>query len=184
MQIENGADGVIVGGTTGEGQLMSWDEHIMLIGHTINCFGTSIKVQTSLIIVLFNNSSVAIKFCILLLFNMSLVSGDRKHGKQLNSRSNPRNRTRVCSGNARSPSHQPILWKNLTGRSHFPFQMRAPNGPHNHLQRPHPNRARHPPNHHPLSLLQPKPSWHQRMHGSQPNPNLHPNQHHNMEWER
>ncbi|XP_024987373.1 4-hydroxy-tetrahydrodipicolinate synthase, chloroplastic-like isoform X1 [Cynara cardunculus var. scolymus] len=44
MQIEGGADGVIVGGTTGEGQLMSWDEHIMLIGHTINCFGMSIKV--------------------------------------------------------------------------------------------------------------------------------------------
>ncbi|KAM0072614.1 4-hydroxy-tetrahydrodipicolinate synthase [Helianthus debilis subsp. tardiflorus] len=44
MQIEDGADGVIVGGTTGEGQLMSWDEHIMLIGHTINCFGTAIKV--------------------------------------------------------------------------------------------------------------------------------------------
>nr|XP_043624315.1 4-hydroxy-tetrahydrodipicolinate synthase, chloroplastic-like [Erigeron canadensis] len=44
MQIENGADAVIVGGTTGEGQLMSWDEHIMLIGHTINCFGSSIKV--------------------------------------------------------------------------------------------------------------------------------------------
>ncbi|KAJ9563041.1 hypothetical protein OSB04_008201 [Centaurea solstitialis] len=44
MQIEDGVDGVIVGGTTGEGQLMSWDEHIMLIGHTINCFGTSIKV--------------------------------------------------------------------------------------------------------------------------------------------
>ncbi|XP_038898920.1 4-hydroxy-tetrahydrodipicolinate synthase, chloroplastic-like [Benincasa hispida] len=43
-QIENGADGVIVGGTTGEGQLMSWDEHIMLIGHTVNCFGGSIKV--------------------------------------------------------------------------------------------------------------------------------------------
>ncbi|KAM7275011.1 hypothetical protein ACFE04_016877 [Oxalis oulophora] len=44
MQIQNGADGVIVGGTTGEGQLMSWDEHIMLIGHTVNCFGGSIKV--------------------------------------------------------------------------------------------------------------------------------------------
>ncbi|KAL9228596.1 hypothetical protein vseg_004155 [Gypsophila vaccaria] len=44
MQIENGAEGVIVGGTTGEGQLMSWDEHIMLIGHTVNCFGSSIKV--------------------------------------------------------------------------------------------------------------------------------------------
>ncbi|WMV18389.1 hypothetical protein MTR67_011774 [Solanum verrucosum] len=44
LQIENGVEGVIVGGTTGEGQLMSWDEHIMLIGHTINCFGGSIKV--------------------------------------------------------------------------------------------------------------------------------------------
>ncbi|CAM8901842.1 unnamed protein product [Rhodiola kirilowii] len=44
MQISNGVEGVIVGGTTGEGQLMSWDEHIMLIGHTVNCFGGSIKV--------------------------------------------------------------------------------------------------------------------------------------------
>ncbi|KAE8727515.1 4-hydroxy-tetrahydrodipicolinate synthase 2 [Hibiscus syriacus] len=44
MQIENGAEAVIVGGTTGEGQLMSWDEHIMLIGHTVNCFGGSVKV--------------------------------------------------------------------------------------------------------------------------------------------
>lgn len=44
MQIEGGVEGVIVGGTTGEGQLMSWDEHIMLIGHTVNCFGGSIKV--------------------------------------------------------------------------------------------------------------------------------------------
>ncbi|XP_020243755.1 4-hydroxy-tetrahydrodipicolinate synthase, chloroplastic-like [Asparagus officinalis] len=44
MQIANGAEGVIVGGTTGEGQLMTWDEHIMLIGHTVNCFGTKIKV--------------------------------------------------------------------------------------------------------------------------------------------
>lgn len=44
MQIEDGVEAVIVGGTTGEGQLMSWDEHIMLIGHTVNCFGGSIKV--------------------------------------------------------------------------------------------------------------------------------------------
>ncbi|KAK1588162.1 hypothetical protein Q3G72_020359 [Acer saccharum] len=44
MQIEDGAEGLIVGGTTGEGQLMSWDEHIMLIGHTVNCFGGSIRV--------------------------------------------------------------------------------------------------------------------------------------------
>ncbi|KAL6567044.1 4-hydroxy-tetrahydrodipicolinate synthase, chloroplastic [Orobanche minor] len=44
MQIQDGVEGVIVGGTTGEGQLMTWDEHIMLIGHTVNCFGGSIKV--------------------------------------------------------------------------------------------------------------------------------------------
>ncbi|XP_073271587.1 4-hydroxy-tetrahydrodipicolinate synthase, chloroplastic-like [Primulina huaijiensis] len=44
MQMEDGVEGVIVGGTTGEGQLMSWDEHIMLIGHTVNCFGGSMKV--------------------------------------------------------------------------------------------------------------------------------------------
>ncbi|MED6172346.1 4-hydroxy-tetrahydrodipicolinate synthase, chloroplastic, variant 2 [Stylosanthes scabra] len=43
-QIENGVEGIIVGGTTGEGHLMSWDEHIMLIGHTVNCFGSKIKV--------------------------------------------------------------------------------------------------------------------------------------------
>ena len=35
-QIANGVDGLIIGGTTGEGQLMSWDEHIMLIAHTVN----------------------------------------------------------------------------------------------------------------------------------------------------
>lgn len=44
MQIADGVEGVIVGGTTGEGHLMSWDEHIMLIGHTVNCFGGSVKV--------------------------------------------------------------------------------------------------------------------------------------------
>ncbi|KAG8065909.1 hypothetical protein GUJ93_ZPchr0004g39588 [Zizania palustris] len=44
LRIEGGAEGLIVGGTTGEGHLMSWDEHIMLIGHTINCFGSKVKV--------------------------------------------------------------------------------------------------------------------------------------------
>ncbi len=32
--MQNGVEGLIVGGTTGEGQLMSWDEHVMLIAHT------------------------------------------------------------------------------------------------------------------------------------------------------
>ena len=43
-QIENGVEGLIVGGTTGEGQLMSWDEHVMLIAHTVNHFGNDILV--------------------------------------------------------------------------------------------------------------------------------------------
>lgn len=43
-QIANGVEGVIVGGTTGEGQLMSWDEHIMLIAHTVNIYGDKLKV--------------------------------------------------------------------------------------------------------------------------------------------
>lgn len=37
-QIANGVQGLIIGGTTGEGHLMNWDEHIMLIAHTVNCF--------------------------------------------------------------------------------------------------------------------------------------------------
>lgn len=35
-QIESGVDGLLIGGTTGEGQLMEWDEHIMLIAHAVN----------------------------------------------------------------------------------------------------------------------------------------------------
>jgi len=43
-QIAHGVGGVIVGGTTGEGQLMSWDEHIMLIAHTVVRFGDKLQV--------------------------------------------------------------------------------------------------------------------------------------------
>lgn len=43
-QIDNGVQGVIVGGTTGEGQLMSWDEHVMLIAHTAAVFGDKLAV--------------------------------------------------------------------------------------------------------------------------------------------
>ncbi|XP_004510938.1 4-hydroxy-tetrahydrodipicolinate synthase, chloroplastic-like [Cicer arietinum] len=44
MQISNGAEGILVAGSTGEGQLMTWDEQIMLIAHTVNCFGDNVKV--------------------------------------------------------------------------------------------------------------------------------------------
>ena len=41
LQLASGVDGLVIGGTTGEGQLMSWDEHVMLIAHTVNAFGGS-----------------------------------------------------------------------------------------------------------------------------------------------
>lgn len=43
-QIRHGVDGVIVGGTTGEGHLMHWEEHLMLIAHTVHRFGDRLKV--------------------------------------------------------------------------------------------------------------------------------------------
>ncbi|WP_420794545.1 4-hydroxy-tetrahydrodipicolinate synthase [Thalassomonas actiniarum] len=39
QQIAAGVDGIIVGGTTGEGHLLSWEEHLMLIAHSANKFG-------------------------------------------------------------------------------------------------------------------------------------------------
>jgi 4-hydroxy-tetrahydrodipicolinate synthase len=38
QQIAAGVDGIIVGGTTGEGHLLSWEEHLMLIAHCVNKF--------------------------------------------------------------------------------------------------------------------------------------------------
>eukprot|EP00240_Pyramimonas_obovata_P004486 CAMPEP_0118935482 /NCGR_PEP_ID=MMETSP1169-20130426/15667_1 /TAXON_ID=36882 /ORGANISM="Pyramimonas obovata, Strain CCMP722" /LENGTH=381 /DNA_ID=CAMNT_0006878527 /DNA_START=203 /DNA_END=1348 /DNA_ORIENTATION=- len=43
-QIAAGVEGLIVGGTTGEGHLMSWDEHIMLIAHTAHTYGEHLHV--------------------------------------------------------------------------------------------------------------------------------------------
>jgi len=34
FQIKNGIQGLIIGGTTGEGHLLSWDEHLVLIAYT------------------------------------------------------------------------------------------------------------------------------------------------------
>ncbi|GAU25147.1 hypothetical protein TSUD_363170 [Trifolium subterraneum] len=44
MQIENGVEGILVAGTTGEGQLMSLHDKVMLIAHTVNSFGEKVKV--------------------------------------------------------------------------------------------------------------------------------------------
>ncbi|CAL5196256.1 unnamed protein product [Lathyrus oleraceus] len=44
IQIENGVEGILVAGTTGEGQLMSINDKVMLIAHTVNSFGDKVKV--------------------------------------------------------------------------------------------------------------------------------------------
>lgn len=43
-QIANGVEGIIVGGTTGEGHLLSWEEHLFLIAHTKAKFGDKVTV--------------------------------------------------------------------------------------------------------------------------------------------
>ena len=44
LQITAGVDGIVVGGTTGEGQLMNWEEHLMLIAHTANKYSDKLII--------------------------------------------------------------------------------------------------------------------------------------------
>ena len=44
IQIAAGVDGIVVGGTPGEGQLMNWEEHLMLIAHSANKFGDKLLI--------------------------------------------------------------------------------------------------------------------------------------------
>jgi len=44
QQIEFGVDGLIICGTTGEGHLLDWNEHLMLIEHAVREYGNRIFV--------------------------------------------------------------------------------------------------------------------------------------------
>jgi len=44
QQIKSGVDGLIVGGTTGEGHLLNWEEHLMLIAHATSKFGEQLLI--------------------------------------------------------------------------------------------------------------------------------------------
>lgn len=44
QQIAAGVDGIVVGGTTGEGHLLSWEEHLMLIAHCVHNFGDQLII--------------------------------------------------------------------------------------------------------------------------------------------
>jgi 4-hydroxy-tetrahydrodipicolinate synthase len=43
-QIAAGVDGIVVGGTTGEGHLLSWEEHLMLIAHSVHQYGKQLVI--------------------------------------------------------------------------------------------------------------------------------------------
>ncbi len=43
-QTKNDVQGLIVCGTTGEGHLMDWEEHLMLIAHSVNKFGDRLAI--------------------------------------------------------------------------------------------------------------------------------------------
>lgn len=44
QQISAGVDAIVVGGTTGEGHLLSWEEHLILIGHSVNKYGKQLFI--------------------------------------------------------------------------------------------------------------------------------------------
>lgn len=44
FQMNNGVEGLVVGGTTGEGHLMNWDEHLTLIEHCCNEYGDKLAI--------------------------------------------------------------------------------------------------------------------------------------------
>jgi len=44
QQLKFGVDGLIIGGTTGEGHLLDWEEHLMLIAHAANRYGSQLLI--------------------------------------------------------------------------------------------------------------------------------------------
>jgi len=43
-QVKAGVDGIVVGGTTGEGHLLSWEEHLILIAHSVHKHGKDLLI--------------------------------------------------------------------------------------------------------------------------------------------
>ncbi len=44
QQIKHGVDGLIIGGTTGEGHLLDWEEHLMLIAHASSRYADKLLI--------------------------------------------------------------------------------------------------------------------------------------------
>ncbi len=44
QQVNAGVDGIVVGGTTGEGHLLTWEEHLILIAHSVHKHGKDLFI--------------------------------------------------------------------------------------------------------------------------------------------
>jgi 4-hydroxy-tetrahydrodipicolinate synthase len=44
QQVLAGVDGIVVGGTTGEGHLLTWEEHLILIAHSVHKFSDQLLI--------------------------------------------------------------------------------------------------------------------------------------------
>jgi len=44
QQVKAGVDGIVVGGTTGEGHLLTWEEHLILIAHSVHKHGKDLLI--------------------------------------------------------------------------------------------------------------------------------------------
>ncbi|MGB2739350.1 MAG: 4-hydroxy-tetrahydrodipicolinate synthase [Cognaticolwellia sp.] len=43
-QVKAGVDGIVVGGTTGEGHLLTWEEHLILIAHSVHKYSKDLLI--------------------------------------------------------------------------------------------------------------------------------------------
>ena len=111
VQVAAGVDGLVVGGTTGEGQLMSWDEHVMLIAHTVNGFGGEggsgrggVGSEAAVVAARASHPATPSSRP-----SRRQTPGRRQHGVERDPGSPARVGARVCRGHARRAPHQPLL---------------------------------------------------------------------------
>ena len=168
-QIEGGVEGVIVGGTTGEGQLMSWDEHIMLIAHTAKLYGDKLQVvgntgsNSTREAVHATSQGFAVgeeaerfgyfslrvqrtEISLHLIFSKVFpLSADASPPTNDVDPARPRATRDPAPRYGRGASHQPLLRQDLQGWHHGSLQRCAGLWAHHRVQRPSP----HLPGHHP-----------------------------------
>ncbi len=130
-QIAAGVDGLIIGGTTGEGQLMSWDEHIMCApavaarppGPAAGRLRPDGRARL-------RQADRA--------HRQPLWPGPAchwQHGQQRDARGRARDGAGLCGGHARGAADQPVLRQDLAPRPAQPLSRGAGRGARHPVQR-------------------------------------------------